>query len=381
MCFRSSMNYERKYEDALERARKWYNNPNSSSIGKSYLYAVFPELTESEDEKIRKSLLEYLHTLPNHYAHGGVCAPEWIAWLEKQGEHVNFRNKIQIGDKVTRNEDGVLVNLSQLKRIAKKDKKQGEQKVIVNDFKAKDWYVSKVDGKIHNIYHSVDKVEPKFKVGDWITDGYVGGQITSIEDSYPCYKIVDFIGGINTSIPFTLQDNYHLWTIQDAKDGDVLAFKNDICGIIICKSPTNYDTRSYCRLASDNFINKEESGWDSTLLVPVTKEQRGLLFQKMKEKGYEWDAENKELKKIQQKFDSFCEEHCKGFQETGKCFADGYCNAKREAEQTPTNWSEEDEDILGDIIEDVMTLHRGKTLGVIRNKINWLKSLKQRIGE
>ena len=43
------------------------------------------------------------------------------------------------------------------------------------------------------------------------------------------------------------------------------------------------------------------------------------------------------------------------------------------------NWSEEDEKILGDIIEDVMTLHSGKTLGVIRNKINWLKSLKGRV--
>ena len=67
------------------------------------------------------------------------------------------------------------------------------------------------------------KPEHKFHVGQYITDGYVGGQITSIEDNYSCYKILDFMGGINTSIPFTLQDNYHLWTIQDAKDGDVLA--------------------------------------------------------------------------------------------------------------------------------------------------------------
>ena len=30
--------------------------------------------------------------------------------------------------------------------------------------------------------------------------------------------------------------------------------------------------------------------------TPATKEQRDLLFQKMKEAGYEWDAEKKELK-------------------------------------------------------------------------------------
>lgn len=31
-------------------------------------------------------------------------------------------------------------------------------------------------------------------------------------------------------------------------------------------------------------------------VTPATKEQRNLLFQKMKEVCYEWDAENKELK-------------------------------------------------------------------------------------
>ena len=31
------------------------------------------------------------------------------------------------------------------------------------------------------------------------------------------------MGGASITIPFTLQDNYHLWTITDAKDGDVLA--------------------------------------------------------------------------------------------------------------------------------------------------------------
>lgn len=34
-------------------------------------------------------------------------------------------------------------------------------------------------------------------------------------------------------------------------------------------------------------------------LVPATKEQCDLLFQKMKEAGYEWDTEKKELKMIE----------------------------------------------------------------------------------
>lgn len=77
----------------------------------------FPELAESEDEKIRKWLIGYFEKINDEV--DKKDRQKIIAWLETQGAHANFRNGIQIGDKVTRNEDGVLVNLSQLKRVAK----------------------------------------------------------------------------------------------------------------------------------------------------------------------------------------------------------------------------------------------------------------------
>ena len=67
--------------------------------------------------------------------------------------------------------------------------------------------------------------------------------------------------------------------------------------------------------------------------------------------------------------DSYCQENCKGFQETGKCFADGECKAKREAEQESA-WSEEDEKFLRratNAAKDVYPM-----------TANWLKSLKTR---
>ena len=81
----------------------------------------FP-IDESEDEKIRKKIIKLVK---EHSVNHERCQME--AWLGKQGEHANFLNKIQIGDNVTRNQDGVLVNLSQLDRVAKKDEKY-EQK-------------------------------------------------------------------------------------------------------------------------------------------------------------------------------------------------------------------------------------------------------------
>lgn len=107
-----------------------------------------------------------------------------------------------------------------------------------------------------------------------------------------------------------IEKEYHLWTIQDAKDGDVL-FHSDSAsnGIFIFKELLKYEFGEkvicYCDYDSeDGFCLGEYHTccWaDAKILHPATKEQQDLLFSKMKEAGYEWDAEKKELKKIEQK--------------------------------------------------------------------------------
>ena len=131
------MDYEKKYKEALERAKQFSEKPYLED-SKGIVEYIFPELAESEDERIRKSLIDMLKN-------DEKCYLKEIAWLERQGEHAKFRDSIQVGDKVTRNEDGMLVNLSQLNRVAKKDEKQVEQK-------------------------PAGKAEQKFKIGDWLVE-------------------------------------------------------------------------------------------------------------------------------------------------------------------------------------------------------------------
>ena len=129
------MDYEKKYKEALERAKGMHEQ----GMMPERLEYVFPELKESDDERIRKGIIKSIMDLNNDWLElHGVTKETALAWIEKQAEHANFRNKIQIGDKVTRNKDGVLVNLSQLKRVAKKDEKQGEQKPNYNNKELKD---------------------------------------------------------------------------------------------------------------------------------------------------------------------------------------------------------------------------------------------------
>ena len=134
-------------------------------------------------------------------------------------------------------------------------------------------------------------VEPKFKVGDWITDGNITIQIEDVRNN--CYT---YSNGVLYSTR-TADKVYHLWSIADAQDGDVLYFNDNT--IVVFKDLYNSTTfHSYCHIEDGVFdISKDEmpDWWEGKGFKPATKEQRDLLFKKMKESGYEWDSDKKEL--------------------------------------------------------------------------------------
>jgi len=65
------------YDEAIERALKLKVQNPFDTVGQMMEY-VFPELAESEDENIRKEILDYI-------AKATGCK-RWIDWIEKQGE-------------------------------------------------------------------------------------------------------------------------------------------------------------------------------------------------------------------------------------------------------------------------------------------------------
>lgn len=79
------MDYKEKYEQALEFAQRFYNT--SIAITKKELEDIFPELEESEGERIRKALLEHFITFnqEDNYL-DGIPFSHVVAWLEAQGE-------------------------------------------------------------------------------------------------------------------------------------------------------------------------------------------------------------------------------------------------------------------------------------------------------
>jgi len=79
----------RAYDEALEKAEMYYDN---AKVAGDYSAVaryenIFPELIESEDERIRKGLCEFIHdTLNDEMDNYNITKQDALAWLEKQKE-------------------------------------------------------------------------------------------------------------------------------------------------------------------------------------------------------------------------------------------------------------------------------------------------------
>lgn len=91
-----------------------------------------------------------------------------------------------------------------------------------------------------------------------------------------------------------------LWKLSDTNDGDILAFDNDT--IVIFKDLYNSESfHSYCHIEDGIFDfskDKLHDWWNSEGFKPATKKTMQYFVQKIKEAGYEWDINKKELRKV-----------------------------------------------------------------------------------
>lgn len=361
------------YDEALERAKRMFSEKE--------LNYLFPELKENEGERIRKELIEFIKSR-------GGFKQEYIAWLDKQGEQksTDTDNKF-IRMRETKPKD-ISEFLDRLTTV--------EQEFL--------WeHIAKIRELDKDEQKPTDKVEPKFHEGDWAVSNLdrKARQISEVHfDEYNSYYVVD-----GKSVNLEEYDRlHHLWTIQDAKDGDVLVARGKYYKEYIF---------IYSKMTDDNVMSTHcgydvtHDEFDKTLsrfgrvedfyYVCPTKEQRYLLFQKMKEAGYEWDAEKKELKKIEQKPLQYNILDYKTWQYIvsdvltkhngiGQYLDDGFCKkiakymqeewSKRLSTEQKPAWSEEDDYNLQCMIAKVTSDIQKGNVGRNQELIDWLKSLR-----
>lgn len=78
------MDYEKKYKEALVKAREVYHRGYYMS---GDMENIFPELKESDDDMIRKALIRVLYeNVGNGIEKYGAKLEDALAWIEKQDE-------------------------------------------------------------------------------------------------------------------------------------------------------------------------------------------------------------------------------------------------------------------------------------------------------
>ena len=99
------------------------------------------------------------------------------------------------------------------------------------------------------------------------------------------------------------------WTIEDGvmivspkvekfepKDGDVVFSGSSL--ISIFKEMTSDTSLAAYAALSKGELKEEFEFWSASNVRPATEEEKKLLFDKLKEEGFEWDAEKKEVVKL-----------------------------------------------------------------------------------
>lgn len=275
------MDYEKKYKEALEWARKVIQGKTGFVLDE--VLEKFPELKESEDERIRKAILELVRQ--SSEVLDKQNQNNMIAWLEKQ--------KVLTAEEDLQGKEYVLWCIKQAKKYAKDEnemgtcwlaekwlEKQGEQK----DFAPKvgDWIIRSAEGFKHNIYF-----------------------VTEVEDYYVCEELN------GRQVTFTFNDvhqNFKLWDISDAKDGDILCAKGNYSKeyLFMFSSFTEdnvISTHFGYNIFHGTFgkkITRFGREKDFMSVTPATKEQRNTLMKAMIDAGYTFDFDKKELKKVEE---------------------------------------------------------------------------------
>ena len=229
------MNYEKKYKEALNWMKDVY--PTLEGAAKEDAEHYFPELKESEDEKIREDIIWCLkHSGIKENSpinpHVTTIKRDAIAWLEKQGEPAKLSEEEQ--NKFAK---GVLTSCA-LSFIDYLDAHKYEGKMCVSNGECEDIenaFHNAMWDRLHRYYckyiekqgeqKPTDKVEQKFEIGDVmrtlqeaadnITDGLP--VVVSIDDtSYRCTnEIIDIKNQDNYEYPPINRRQKPTWSEED----------------------------------------------------------------------------------------------------------------------------------------------------------------------
>lgn len=149
-------------------------------------------------------------------------------------------------------------------------------------------------------------MERLFKEGDWIVSEH--GNVLQVaefsEYGYYCASPV----GYETLVYFGEQEDYHLWTLYDAKEGDVLKskglnFLGDDAWMCVFKKLESSDGMSvHCYKPYDTddvCIPEDDDTFTTTCLEPASFKDIKRFIKLLQNRGYYFDKDEKRSKPIE----------------------------------------------------------------------------------
>lgn len=341
-------NFEKEYRESFSRAKKILGNcdePIDTNV-KEAIEAIFPALKSRTDDQKWEILKSMVHSnIPdNIYDYYKLDREDFESWLVAKGKEISVlreqieslytlidplresKHKPVVSEEVIR--EGIAhfgITQHQIDNWLKKhfnvvgqdpctDCKHPMlnchnfpcmEKIAFSN--GKTIYEVMKQGQLNKQEIINCSVGPEFHEGNWVVRGDTVAQILDIQEQY--YIGRDTNGKDFVSSRFLDDNKIHLWTIQDAKDGDVLVTVNDENRPFIykgCFDPNHPDSPvAYCGIDADGYFysggGKFNHWWTVEKVQPATKEQRDTLMKAMTDAGYTFDFDKKELKEVAQK--------------------------------------------------------------------------------
>lgn len=190
--------YEKKYKEALQVAKRKLCFDKAGMVDSftpNDIYEMFPELKESDDERIRQELIAiYSVGARGNMKTGDIPDKDIVAWLEKQGEQ-----KFAEGTFV--NVDDVREDfIQEVYRVLDADSTNDRANQIIDAF-----------DNLPTVTIEKQGVQPRYNIGDVICDKSC---TTLNKEAQPNMEIVDIKNGMyicdKGSFPVSQQDEYEL---------------------------------------------------------------------------------------------------------------------------------------------------------------------------
>ena len=295
--FVAASDSDTSYNDLLMKVRSMYRNVVNPAF-KHIISGYVPEVVAVDDNKIKNEIMVYLDWLDGKKE----CAPHGEYSIQQMVKYIRKNLNAAVEAEVQEKEKPIFEvgDVMRTKAEAAEDIRSGLPVVVSVDdtFYHCNNEMIAIANQHEYEYPPMNRVS-QFNIGDYIVSNenpWCRGYITRIKgDTY----IINKYTGIHKS---SIKD-YHLWSLKDVRDGDIIVSGQITLIFKKWEDDSEYNfVIAYAGVDVSGKVQVTDEHWlISNDAKPATEEQKEEFFKKLTECGYVWHPEIKTI--VKESFD------------------------------------------------------------------------------